>query len=78
MNALTTAVEQTILDLANKKTSLDYITTSEIMIRLPRHETQKISRSVVIQEMQVVAQIHRWTVWAGISGPVIDVASIFP
>ena len=78
MYTLRTAVEQTIIDLAYKKTPLDYITTSEVMIRLPHQGPQKVTRATVMQEMQLVARIHRWTVWAGISGPVIVVGSIFP
>lgn len=75
MDSLRVAVEQTILDLASKKTSLDYITTSEIMIRLPKQGMQ-VSRDMIIDQMKLVAHMHRWTVWAGISGPMLDVRSI--
>jgi len=75
MDSLRTAVEQTILDLANKKTLIDYVTTSEVMIRLPKQPTH-INREIVIQQMKIVAHLHSWTVWAGTSGPMIDVRSI--
>jgi len=75
MNSLTAAVEQAIFYLAKKKTTLDYITTPEVMLRLSEQEKQE-TRAAIIEEIALAAERHKWILWAGLSGPLIEVRSI--
>ena len=75
MSALRRAVENVIFDLAKKKSQLEYVTTAEVMMRLAEQGTVT-TRTVVTKEMKLVADKHGWTVWNGMSGPLIDVKSI--